>query len=273
MPVQLAVLHRTIRDLSVKTSAGRALRKIAHQCRYRYFRLVGDERNISAFHSKQFYLSDSGKRESYSRQGLYMEDEGAAVCYAFGVDFVEYATAAAATDFKTDVNRIIAQKKRSPQLVVNVGCGLGTIDAALTYAGVRCIGIDPSPGARDGYVETFADWLGVPPYRFINNKADVAVAQIREGDHVPDTVIMCESIEHIPKHEFDSFWSQIVPMLRASAGVFIVTNGLSDAHFPVIVDGTGWCHIRQIDDDLYDHLGSFAKRTLFRYKSHLVLQF
>jgi SAM-dependent methyltransferase len=271
--VPLADLHRTIRDLSVKTSVGRTLRKVAHLGRYHYFRLIGDERNFSAFHSKQFYLSDSGKRESYTRRGLYMEDEGAAVCYAFGVDYVAYAPAARATDFKTEVKRIIERKERSPQLVVNVGCGLGTIDAALAYAGVPCIGIDPSPGAREGYVETFADWLGAPPYRFINNKAHVALAQIREGDRVPDTVIMCESIEHIPKREFDSLWSQIVPMLRATAGVFIVTNGLSDDHFPVIVDGTGWCHIRQIDDDLYDYLGSFAKRTLFRYRSHLVLQF
>ena len=264
-------LRRTLHRMSVDTSVGRALRKAVHLGRRGYFRAIGDERSISAFHSREFYLRDVGKRDAYARRRLYMDDEGAAVCYAFGIDYLAYRTSPPASDFRAEVARMLALRQRTPQLVLNVGAGLGMIDAAFAHAGVPCIGVDPSPGAKEGYARTFADWLDSAPYRFVGEKAHVAVEQL--GSAIPDTVIMCESIEHIPAFEFDLLWKRIVPMLRVTRGLFIVTNGLSEAHFPVVVDGTGWCHIRQIDDRLYDTLASAAQRTLFRHRSHLVLQF
>lgn len=266
-------LRKRLKDLTVKTSGGRFLRKCLHMCKHTYFKWLKDERNFKTFDSKQFYLKDSGKRDSYFRQRIYKDDEGAAICYAFGVNYMKHSEEIKGDNFKQELACILNLKKRSPKLVINVGCGLGMIDAALTYADVNCIGIDPSPGSKEGYEQTFKLWLNTSDYIFLNQKAGDAIEYVVENYGPPDTVILCEAIEHIPKSEFDNFWSKIVPLLRQTKGIFIVTNGLSEYHFPTIIDGTGWCHIREINDELYDNLASYAHETLFRYRSHLVLQF
>ena len=160
-----------LRELSVKTPLGRGLRKSLHFFRYNYFRLTGDERNFKTFESKQFYLKDAGKRDSYVNKTLYMDDEGAAVCYTFGVNYLKHSHYIKGAGFREEVDRILSLKERSPKLAVNIGCGLGVIDAALTYGGVRCVGIDPSQGAREGYAETFKRWLNTTDYMFVNQKA------------------------------------------------------------------------------------------------------
>jgi hypothetical protein len=259
--------------LWVKTSLGMYLRNFLHGCKYRYLNYKIGEPNFRMFDSKQFYLRDSRKKESYENRHLYMYDEGAAICYAFGVDFLKHSDEVRGGNFKNEIDRIMSLKTRTPELVVNVGCGLGMIDATLTYAGVRCIGIDPSPGSKEGYDQTFKLWLNNSDYIFINQKADEGIDQVIQKYGSPDTVILCEAIEHIPEPEYNKFWLKIVPILRENGGLLIITNGFSDDHFPIIVDGTGWCHIREINDDLYDHLASYAKETLFRHKSHLVLKF
>ena len=259
--------------LSAKTSLGVFLRKCLHRCNYRYLNNKLGEPNYRMFDSKQFYLRDSGKKASYETRHLYMNDEGAAICYAFGIDFLKYSEENRSENFKNEVARILSLKKRTPKLVVNVGCGLGMLDATLAYAGVRCIGIDPSPGSKEGYDQTFKFWLNNSDYIFINQKADVGIDQVIKNYGLPDTIIMCEVIEHIPESEFNKFWLKIVPILRENRGIFIIAGGLAKDHFPTIIDGTGWCHIREINDDLYDHLASCAKETLFRYRSHLVLKF
>jgi SAM-dependent methyltransferase len=264
---------KIIKDLSVKSFAGKFMRRCVHALKYGHSRLFKEEPNIKMFDTGEFYLKDSGKREAYLEERIYMDDEGAAVCYAFGVDYISHAGNLRGNNFKEVVKHIMSLKKRSPELVINIGCGLGMIDAALTYANVRCIGIDPSPGSVEGYRETFRRWLNTSEYHFLNQKAHEAMDIIMKDYGPPDTVIMCEAIEHIPKHEFDSLWGKIVPILRKKNGIFIITNGLSENHFPVIVDGTGWCHIREINDRTYDSLAGHAKETLFRHKAHLVLQF
>lgn len=266
-------LKNGLRYLWVKTSLGMYLRKIFHECQYHYLNHKMGEPNFRMFDSKQFYLKDSGKKESYENRHLYIFDEGAAICYAFGVNFLQNSDKIQGKYFKDEIDRIISLKTRTPRLVIDVGCGLGMIDAALTYAGVRCIGIDPSPGSKEGYAQTFKLWLNKSDYIFLNEKADEGIDHVLEKYGSPDTVILCEAIEHIPESEFNKFWKKIVPILRKVGGIVIITNGFSDDHFPIIIDGTGWCHIREINDDLYDHLATDAKATIFRYKSHLVLQF
>lgn len=258
---------------SVTSPLGKALRKLLHFAKFNIARLRGAEPNVEHFDSKQFYLKDSGKRDAFLSRHLYMDDEGAAVCYAFGVNYIDHAAGIGGEDFKQEVDAIVALKTRVPKLAVNVGCGLGMIDAAITYGGTRCVGVDPSPGAREGYGETFAHWLGVSEFAFVNQRAHEGLAGIVSAYGTPDTIIMCEAIEHIPKDEFDKFWAIAVPLLRASRGRFIITNGLSDYHFPIVVDGTGWCHIREVDDALYDQLARDAESTLIRHRGHLVLQF
>ena len=266
-------LRKLLRDLSIKSSLGIFLRKCLHLLKNSCFKLRNIEPNFMKFDSKQFYLQDSGKNDSFLMKNIYMDDEGAAICYGFGINYIEHSERIKGDNFKQEIARILDLKRRSPKLVVDIGCGLGMIDAALTYAGVRCIGIDPSAGAKEGYEQTFKLWLNISDYTFVNKKANEGIDYVVKNYGLPDTVIMCETIEHIPESEFDKFWADLVPILRISKGIFIVTNGLSEGHFPTVIDGTGWCHIREINNDLYDRMASYAEKTLFRYKSHLVLQF
>lgn len=264
-----SLVHR----LSTRTRAGRAARQAMHWVRYHYFRSRGTEPNFARFDTASFYLRDSGKRDAHAGRFLYHEDEGAAVCYAFGVDYTADPTVITATSFRAQVDGVRRRASRQPRLVVNIGCGLGMVDAALAYGGVHCVGVDPSPGASEGYAATSRDWIGAEPFAFISARAAEGLAEAARRYGPPDTVIMCESIEHIPSAQFDEYWRLLVPMLRATGGIFVITNGLSEEHFPTIVDGTGWCHIRAVDDALYDRLAADAGSTVVRRRSHLVLQF
>jgi hypothetical protein len=83
-----------------------------------------------------------------------------------------------------------------------------------------------------------------------------------------DTLIFCESIEHIPKEWFDPFWAKVRPALGANKGRLIVVNWPS--FHPIGIWGDEHC--RAIDDIVYDQLAE-GGRTAYRQGSHLVVDF
>jgi hypothetical protein len=86
-----------------------------------------------------------------------------------------------------------------------------------------------------------------------------------------DTIIFCESVEHISSDEFTLGWPLVCQVLDRTAGRCIFTNRVD--FWPIPVDRTGYDHITRIDDGLYDRLTRDARSTIFREGSHLVLQF
>lgn len=159
-------------------------------------------------------------------------------------------------------------RSRSPRLVADIGCGRGEMLLSYHLLGVECVGIDPSPGAEVLVPQTMA-WSGVEDYRLLNSGFADGLATL-EKEPV-DTIVFCESIEHVRETEFTTGWRLVRNILTRSAGLFIAVNWMD--YWPIPVDNTGYDHIRRIDDALYDRLSADARSVIFREGSHLVLQF
>jgi ubiquinone/menaquinone biosynthesis C-methylase UbiE len=208
-------------------------------------------------------------------------DMGAALCYAYG--YPDYKAVKRVLHIPSNIRRwlptdtgflsqfeyIRENATRKPQVVVDIGAGRGEICALLTLDNVRAIGIDPSPGSAELFPVTMKEWAGVDEYEFLN-VGMVGGLENLIGQGV-DTIILCESIEHIPPSEFEQGFEFVKRILSGAGGLFIVTNWL-DNH-PIKPDRTGYDHIRRVDDELYDKLSKSAKSIVFRQGSHLVLEF
>ena len=180
------------------------------------------------------YFQQPGLEKDYHELGLLRPDQVYAISYALGL---------------TDARRHL---QRKPQKILSIGCGQGVIESFLASKGAHVTGTDIANNVEnDGF------------HFVLGNMDDISY-----DDY--DTVIMCESIEHIPQDEFDRNWPRIVGMLKKTKGIFIVTNWFE--YHPIRVDATGWNHVREINDELYDSLASFGE-VVVRNKSHLVIQF
>ena len=121
--------------------------------------------------------------------------------------------------------------------------------------------------------ETFRKYYNLPPpHEFINKSVLDTLCEIRKSGLTPDTVIFCESVEHIPGKEFFAAFEIIKNMLTVTSGLMIITNWI---YFHPIQKNRNmdWNHITTIDDAVYDSLAAQAKSVVFRQGSHLVLQF
>lgn len=155
---------------------------------------------------------------------LIRPDQLAAFCYAFGLPFWGDE----------------GLERRKPEQVYSIGCGVGTLEAYMeTYCPV--IGVDPTEGARNLY------------------KGSQLIDNYEGGG---DTLIFCESIEHIERSEID----RILSLVPNGARVIIV-NWLS--HHPL--NTNGFDHITRIDDQFFDEISSRWK-VLVRNRSHLVME-
>lgn len=160
------------------------------------------------------------------------------------------------------------ENKRRPRKVISIGSGRGEIDAVFRLLGIDCICVDPSPGAAIMYAQTMDKWANTQNYKFVNKRYKDSLSDI--GDDF-DTLIFCESIEHISADEFESVWTTVKNILNKNNGLLIITNW---ANFhPIYPDDSGWDHIRIVDDKFYDYLSMDAKKVIFRRGSHIVLQF
>ena len=163
----------------------------------------------------------------FKKQGLLRPDELAAVCYAFGQPFF-------GKDF---------YKPRTPKKVYSIGCGEGYLDAKLIEMGCDVTGVDPSPGIK---------------HRYKGKK----LQKTYEGGG--DTIIFCESIEHLYTEQFKEIWEKIPPC------AWVIFVNWPDFH-PIEPDTTGYDHVTRIDDEYYDSI-SYGQRIMFRRGSHLVME-
>jgi len=155
---------------------------------------------------------------------------------------------------------------RVPSAVVDIGCGRGELLLAYSLLGIDCIGIDPSPGAKT-LVPITMGWENITQWELINKGMHQGLLDIPYAD----TIIMCESIEHVRPEEFANGWKRVCELLTARQGLFIVANWIT--YHPIPIDNTGYDHIRRIDDAFFDTLSRDAREVVFRQKSHLVLRF
>lgn len=181
-------------------------------------------------YSRNYYLQGTPQGLSwfFEDNNAMRPDQLAAFCYAFNWAFFD------------------GQHKRPPRdpgLIYSIGCGMGVLEWNLEKAGCTVIGVDPSEGARELY------------------RASTLVDRYPGGG---DTVIFCESIEHIPLAETLDIFERIPYGTR-----IIITNWPD--HHPIEPEAPFNDHITRIDDALYDRL-SVGRPTVLRRGSHLVLE-
>lgn len=239
--------------------------------------MISYKRRSHRGYNKSYFTVRRGDRhremDYYEKTMIRLEDMGAAALYAVGV--TDYQAVERLMSGKEDryqqAQAVRDAMSRTPKLVFDVGSGRGELSAFLTYVGVKSVPIDFSAGALEIVGRTFKEWFGLECHDFVNKPSyeGMREAMRRFGD--PDTVIFCESAEHIPGREFRKAFELAAESLEKTRGLLIITNYM-DYH-PIIRDRMGWDHIQTIDDALYDRLAARAARTIFRKGSHLVLGF
>jgi len=235
---------------------------------------------LKKYTAKDYYLPTRWiENQSWHKKTL-RSDQLAAIAYSLG--YKNYAAMCKQLNmFGININRmkdlpdvqygtlikeLDVKRTRTPKFVVDIGCGRGELLLSYQLLNIDCVGIDPSPGAKELVPQTMK-WEDIKQYKFINCGMLEGLRQIESAD----TIVMCESIEHVREIEFNKAWKIVCDLLNKTHGLFIVTNWIN--YHPIPVDGTGYDHIRRIDNVFYDTLSLDAKKVIFRRGSHLVLEF
>jgi len=242
-------------------------------------------------YKRNYYFREHDKscdfyQEAYYKRVLRCGDIGSAICYALGITNYEDVKEVLRfpegdnhdtrlwidldTTLEEQFVRIRTKGKRKPSLVFSIGCGRGELETALHITGVNVIGSDPCPVMNEITQETVERWTDGNGPMFLNMYTGDATEYLIDRGLIPDTVIFCESIEHIHVQDFDKAWNYLKSCLKITNGLLVITNFIT---FHPINASSKWDHITRIDDAFMDNLASQAKSTIFRQGSHLVLQF
>lgn len=150
---------------------------------------------------------------------------------------------------------------RTPKHVIDIGTGRGDIACTLDHMGIDVTAVDPNTAMDRWFEKTSLHWFGT---KHIGPKLLNGYLRDFEIDwSTYDTILMVESLEHIPAAEFDRAWENIC---RSFKGRFIVTNYINMHPIPAVDDE----HCRLTDDCLYDIMCA-AGTVVFRRGSHLVI--
>lgn len=232
------------------------------------------------------YFTHADGIQAWKQKSLKFGDAMAALCYAHGITWDQlvngfpdcfaaepYGRAVYRTDRMIDqqIKFLKDNQTRTPQRVLEIGGGRGEVANTLAHMGIDCISVEIGPDARRWYAATGEQYFG-----HLHKSAEPVVDDINQViDSIDlesfDTIIMVESLEHIPESEFDRTWSAIRSKF---SGLFIVVNWM-DYH-PCPIGGFGASaeeHCRVVDDALYDLWTSQSRQCVFRKGSHIVLEF
>lgn len=162
--------------------------------------------------------------------------------------------------------------KRYPKRVLEIGGGRGEVANTLKFMDVDVVSVEPGSGAVEWYQKTAKQYYGpaLTPAIPLNKTITQAVLDNDIDWSTFDTILMVESLEHIPKEQFDIVWEQIVKNFH---GWFIVTNWIDYHPMWIGRHASPEEHCRLVDDHLYDEWTAQSKGCLYRNGSHLVLEF
>ncbi len=231
------------------------------------------------------YFSHSDGIQAWKQKSLKFGDAMAALCYAYGISWdqltnrfadcfevEQYGRAVYRKDRVIDdqIDFLKNNQSRQPTKVLEIGGGRGEVANTLKYMGVDCVSVEIGKDAKRWYSATGEQYFGhmfnaaEPVVDDVNNY--ILSNSLREFD----TIIMVESLEHIPEDQFNKTWNKIKAEFL---GRFIVVNWM-DYH-PCEIGSFGASpeeHCRLVDDDLYDQWISESKKCIFRKGSHLVFR-
>lgn len=176
--------------------------------------------------------------------------------------FNQYSTGITSLD---QIDFIKKNKSRNPKKVLDVGGGRGELAHVLHQLSIECDSIEPGLNAEFLYDVTGKLFFDV-------DASTIKPLSTSFGEYLNttdlsklDTIIFCQSIEHLPETDFWNFWNQVREKFK---GFIIITNWLY--YHPIRVDGVE--HIFEINDAVYDRLVAESKQCIYRNNSHLVLE-
>lgn len=165
------------------------------------------------------------------------------------------------------IERLKVQQTRFPKFVLDIGGGRGEVSYAFSYLGAEVQCIEPHEDADFWQWNTREKLFGKKgSVRLINRTCPECLPLI-DFTNI-DTVVMVESLEHIPEDCFNPVWEKCKEVLIRNHGMLIVANW--PEYQPITV--TGVEHCRRVDDELYNFL-AIDGTIIFRKGSHLVVQF
>lgn len=252
-------------------------------------------RKVMEWHGKQIYDNpvyfENSDGAIHRRNGmLKYGDALCAIAYSFGIssfDEVSRIFGFSESDnpkgmlpvpkmpARLQTLELLWNAKRRPKHVLEVGSGRGEVSVALSsFAGIKVTSIEPSASFIDNvsWTENFFN-TKVP-----NGLLDIRNVDIRtfsESFEVDDfdTVIMVESLEHILEEDFNIFYARMIEGLKKTRGRLVIVNW---PHYHPIAIGQyapKEQHCRRVDDELYDRFAADAYRQVYRFGSHLVLDY
>ena len=222
---------------------------------------------------------------SWRSQSLKFGDAMAGLCYALGITWFELVEqykkvfehdangrGESVSDRYIDNQLCFLQEKhhRWPKRVLEIGGGRGEVATALKALGIDVVSVEVSKDAAALYAETARHYFGAQfePVVPVNKPIQDLLKELDFSTF--DTILMVESLEHIPEQEFQPVWDKIA---NHFTGRFITVNW-PDYH-PIWIgrDASPEEHCRVVDDALYNQWSKQAKNVITRWGSHLVLEF
>lgn len=164
---------------------------------------------------------------------------------------------------------------RVPKSIIEIGSGRGEVTAFLNFCkenidvlNFELQSIDPSPDFCKMYAETCQ--------RLFNKHLEQNLIQHTLKNSINlinfeniDTVILCESLEHLTESEFYEFIEYGLPYFQKNKTRLIIVNAWG--FWPIIKND--YDHIWELNDEVYDRIEKLGKQTILRSKSHLVIEF
>lgn len=233
----------------------------------------------SNIYHKEYHIRSDGY-DMWLKGKLRYGDALAAVAYAVGVE--SFARVQEIFGFSDggrsdydgldaggQLGKLFPHMSRLPRGVLDIGSGRCEVPLALASLGSPVQIVEPNNSKRDWLSET---WEKMFP------NVDMGLVSLCE---LPcqdcfgqvdlssvDTLMLVETLEHIPEGDFAKFWEVAKPALARNGGMLVAANWVN--YHPL--DVTGPEHCRRVDDSIYDWLAE-GGRVVFRMGSHLVVQY
>jgi len=222
-------------------------------------------------YSNEYYDKADGIKE-WKKPCLKFGDNFAAILYAHNINYLDCVkffninkNGRDITSFTLEeqFNYLNQNKKRTPKNILEIGGGRGEVANFLTYHNYNITSVEFSEFANEWYKKTSLQFYNKPiPVKLLN----INIKDIDFDLTQYDTILMCESLEHIPKEHFEKFYNNLKDNFN---GYFIITNWLT--YHPIKANDDEHC--RDINDNLYNSFSKDALRTVFRNQSHLCLEY
>jgi len=162
------------------------------------------------------------------------------------------------------INFVETHKTRIPNKVLDIGGGRGEIANCLQYMGIDCVSIEPGLESDFLYNETSKLFFGKNYFATPTKKSFQKYTYGVDYSQF-DTIILCQSIEHLPEKQFWNFWEIIK---RQFTGLIIIVNWLYYHPIPISLPE----HIFEINDNVYNKLINESKKCVYKNYSHLILE-